>query len=181
MRAILPVLVAAVPLVLVGCSATPHVSEMVPKDPTAIGRESTGKTIRIELPDWMDEPGGWEKALGAGGIDPDDYYEALRAALGQSGLFFQVDPDREADYTIVPVITNQGADGVFEVTAILFAKYDLQMGVGGEVVWSKEIMGRHTASCMNSPVGAYRLRSAREGAVRDGLTQLVRMLAELDL
>jgi outer membrane protein OmpA-like peptidoglycan-associated protein len=159
-------------LILSGCSTAPRIAKMTPEDPTVINLPSTGRSLRIDPPQHQD-PDALSLLIQDGEIPAENYHEALVAAVKASGAFTEVKTDGEADYALEPMITGQDVTGMLGATGSIFVYYTIRRASTGQVVWDKEILGKHTATMADALVGATRLKEAKEGAVRDNLRQLL--------
>lgn len=127
--------------------------------------------------------GGREtSAMGKSQIADEDFAQALRQSIEQSGLFSQARRDGQAKYQLQAFIVqmNQPMFGA-SMTVSMEVNYNLAKTNPKEVVWQKAVTSTYTAPFSEAFVGATRLRMANEGAARKNIEQAINEMSQLRL
>jgi hypothetical protein len=127
--------------------------------------------------------GGREtSAVGASQISNEDFAQALKDSIGNSGLFSGIGDANGSRYQLNAFISrlNQPLIG-FSMTVTMEVSYTLFDSQAKKSIWEKSITSEHTASPGEAFAGVKRLRIATEGAARQNIESLIRELAKLNL
>ncbi len=116
-------------------------------------------------------------------ITVNDLKPVVSDGLRNSGMFTAVDLEAEknTNYKLNAKILGQPMEGIASITCALIVDYEITRVGGGEVVYSKRITGKHTATAGQAFQGINRIRMAVEGAARDNVKQLLEDLANRHL
>lgn len=175
MRSLVAVALATFGLFLGGCATPSNSSAMVPKvapaarkHPEAVGVAVTG--------------GSATSSMGASKISDQDFAEAIRSAITQSGLFARTVEGGKGDYQLEVQIVrlDQPLFGA-SFTVKLEATWRLRRGADKAVLWEKAIESSFTATMGDAFVGTTRLRLANEGAARQNIEEAIKQMAGVDL
>ena len=120
--------------------------------------------------------------MGASQISDEDFAQALRRSIEQSGLFAQALTDGLSKYLLQAFIVqvNQPMFGA-SMTVSMEVNYTLARTEPKQVVWQKAVSSTYTAPFSAAFVGATRLRLANEGAARKNIEQAIQEMYQLQL
>jgi Lipopolysaccharide-assembly len=127
--------------------------------------------------------GGSEtSALGASKISNEDFAEAVKNSIAQSGLFAKIVPAGQSDYQLEVQIVrlDQPMFGT-SFTVNLEATWRLVHPEDQKVVWEKAITSSSTATMSDAFSGVTRLRLANEGAARNNIQDAIAQMSALSL
>lgn len=175
LRCFVAVALATFGLFLGGCATPSNTSAMVPKVAPAARKhpESVGVTV---------SGGSATSSMGASKIGDQEFAEAIRGALTQSGLFARAAEGGKGDYQLdVQIVRlDQPLFGA-SFTVKLEATWRLRRGADKTVLWEKAIESSFTATMGDAFVGTTRLRLANEGAARKNIEDALAQMAAVDL
>lgn len=161
-------------LLLAACSI--KTEGLIPDSPVATSTRFD-KTVRV-----MPVAGGRASSFGREAyITNEQYFEALRRTLADSGLFAQVVDQGDADYLLFSEIITITTEGGISPLYAIVVQYWLVEPRRGEEIWRKGINSRHQVNWNEAFAGATRIIMAVEGATKENLTQLVQALSRARL
>ena len=171
-------LVLIVAVAITGC-APPSVTNMIPSfNYTTF--VSTDKTLMVA------EVKGGEKpypfpSRSISKIENEGFHEALTNTLKESGIFKEVFTAEKGDYEIyAEIISQELHHGTISTASILFVNYRLIEADSGKEVWKENILSQHYARLsLEAFTVIGRVKKAKEGSVRDNLTQLIKKLSNV--
>ncbi len=164
-------------LIMSGCAERyiPTEEKMIPTV-TRSNYFSSDKMLRLESGEELrDEK--TEFWTGDFKIDP-EFEDALRKALTDSGIFKQIVTDQKADYQLKYEILSQEVQISFKSTATVFIYYSLIEITTNQVVWEESLVSQYSVGIEKALERPLRARLAKEGAVRDNLSQLLEKLSD---
>jgi hypothetical protein len=161
-------------LLISGCATASNSGAMIPKVPTAVKKNSESVSVAVT-------GGSATSKMGASKIADQDFADAIRAAVTQSGLFARVTEAGKGDYHLDVQIVglDQPMFGA-SFTVKMEATWRL-LRPDKSVVWEKAIESAFTATMGDSLAGVTRLRLANEGTARKNIEDAIAQLAAIDL
>jgi hypothetical protein len=165
-------------LLLCGCvtasPSSPAAMTTVAAAPVAAKHtESLGVTVT----------GGSEtSALGASKISNEDFAEAIKNSIGQSGLFAKIVSTGQSDYQLdVQIVRLDQPMFGTSFTVNLEATWRLMHSGDQKLIWEKAITSSSTATFSEAFSGVTRLRLANEGAARNNIQEAIADMSALAL
>ncbi len=169
-------LVLIVAVAITGCNIPPSVTNMKASF-NYTKFVSTDKTLMVA------EVKGGEKTnpvLSHSKIENEGFHEALTNTLKGSGIFKEVFTAEKGDYEIYAEIISQEIQPGRKLASILFVNYRLIEADSGKEVWKENILSQHDARLsLEAFTVIGRVKKAKEGSVRDNLTQLIKKLSNV--
>ena len=168
-------LLLVTPLFLGGCATPTQSTAMVATPVGTVNRHSQSLSITVA--------GGSEtSAAGASKISDNDFADALRQSITQSGLFAKVSPAGQSDYHLeVQIVRLDQPIMGFSMTVTLEADWKLARQGDHQIVWQKAIISTFTAKTGEAFAGVTRLRLATEGAARANIQDAIGQMSALAL
>lgn len=160
---------AALALLCSGCATPSKPTAMVAETAQVANRHNASVAVQVS--------GGAEtSSLGASNISNQDFAEAIKSSIAQSGLFSSVVAEGSAYQLYAQIVRLDRPTFGTSFTVNLEVTWRLLRTGDQELVWEKAISSSFTATMGDAFVGVTRLRLANEGAARanikDALTQI---------
>ena len=126
--------------------------------------------------------GSATSSLGASKISNQDFAEAIKNSIAQSGLFAKIVSTGQSDYQLEVQIVrlDQPMFGA-SFTVNLEATWRLLRVGDQKLVWEKAITSSSTAAWNAAFAGVTRLRLANEGAARNNIQEAIAQMSALPL
>jgi len=171
-------LVVIATILLLGCTTTPQLANMVPYIPNENYYHSN-KSLKLG------EIVGGEKSdplFKGSRIDAISLRGALSIAIQNSHMFQLLNFNQEANYLLNVMILSQNQPALgLDMSVSLTVRYYLIDGATKQVIWSNDITSIYTAKFSDSLIGASRLNMANEGAVRENIVIFLHEISSLRL
>ena len=121
-------------------------------------------------------------AMTASQIADEDFAQALRQSIEQSGLFRQARTEGQAKYQLQAFIVqvNQPMFGA-SITVSMEVNYTLARVEPKQVIWQKAVFSSYTAPWNDAFAAVTRLRHANEGAARQNIERAIQDMSQLKL
>jgi hypothetical protein len=168
-------LLAGLSLWFAGCASPTQPSAMVATPTGPVTRHAQSLGIAVA-------GGAATSAAGASKISNEDFAEALRQSIAQSGLFATLTAPEQADYRLDVQIVRlvQPLIG-FSMTVTIETDWTLTRRSDRQVAWQKAITSVYTARAGEAFAGVTRLRMATEGAARTNIQDAISRMSALVL
>jgi hypothetical protein len=168
------ILIAALTSQMTGCATAAKSDAMTAQPATLVHKSGSDVSVAVS--------GGKDtSSMGASQISNDNFAQALRDSISQSGLFAKV-ADSAGRYKLAAFIGNvdQPVMG-FSMTVKMEVSYTLVDTTSGQTVWNKTVASTYTAKAGAAFAGTTRLRLANEGAAKDNIQQALTAISSLNL
>ena len=160
-------------LQLSGCATNAKSDAMVAVPATVVHKSSADVAVAVS--------GGKETTnMGASQISNDNFAQALRDSITQSGLFSKVADSGHYKLNCFIGKVDQPIMG-FSMTVKMEVSYTLVDTSSGKTLWTKNIASEYTAKASAAFAGITRLRLANEGAAKDNIQKVISEISTLSL
>jgi len=168
-------LLLAVTMLCAGCASGAKQEAMIAQIHMPVHKSPSNVVVAVI--------GGRETSvMGSSQISDEDFAQALRQSIEQSGLFAQALTDGLSKYLLQAFIVqiNQPMFGG-SLTVSMEVNYTLARTEPKQVVWQKAVSSSYTAPFSEAFVAVKRLRLANEGAARKNIEQAIQEMFQLQL
>jgi hypothetical protein len=161
-------------LLLAGCATGAKPKAMVPREFHITGHHAQSIAVTVTggkktNPMWKSE------------ISSEDFDQAVRDSITQSGVFALAQTKVPADYALqVNLIKTLSPNAGFSLTVTLLAQWQLS-DKAGKTLLDEYLSTPYTAEVGEAFVAVKRLRLAAEGAARENIKEGLRRLSEMQL
>jgi len=126
--------------------------------------------------------GSATSAAGASKISDEDFAEALRQSIAQSGLFARISAANQADYRLdLQIVRLEQPMIGLSMTVTIEVTWRLARQSDHQTVWQKSVTSTYTAKMGEAFAGVTRLRHATEGAARENIKDAIGQMSALSL
>jgi len=172
-RIVVAASLVAATLQLTGCATNAKSDAMVATPAVAVHKSSADVSVAVS--------GGKETTkMGASQVSNDNFAQALRDSITQSGLFSKVADSGRYKLTAFIGKVDQPVMG-FSMTVKMEVSYTLVDTSSGKTVWTENVANEYTAQASAAFAGITRLRLANEGAAKGNIQKAISDISTLSL